>query len=322
MLVTLLSSPKVRTGLSGQRLATPGVVANNDGGYKPDAFEIGLIPMILRGLHAVGWWGEHQKTGGSGPRKHHMSLDMQPHILQALRLLSSIRSSQLKSEISRGVPAPEGSADLMDVCILQIPAMYCMVDAGHATSQGQRVVFEPLFSAAMLIDCLAGDTLLSSGSPTLQATLDGFIQGDFHNRAFELLVGLAMPLYAAFLPAFSKKLATLLARILADGPQTYHDPLLLLVATALRQPSAPAYVEHFAQFFQLAIGESSFAATECLTAAMQASQLAGEAVTPQVMATGKAFEKERVPPEAETVVLAETRSALPALQQVLGHFSK
>ena len=73
---------------------------------------------------------------------------------------------------------------------------------------------------------------------------------------------------------------------------------------------------------QLAIGESSFAATECLTAAMQASQAAGEVVTPQVMAMGQAFEKDANVPETEEEMLKAARSALPALEQVLGHFSK
>jgi len=327
LLVTLLSSQKVRNALSGDKMPTPGIVPNFDGGFKPDAFASGLVPMTLRGLHAVGWWGEQSKTGGSGPRKHHMPLSMQPAVLQALRLVCSVRASQLKPAVAYGAPPPKGAVELMEIFVLQIPAIYEMASGGY-TSKGQRLVFEPLFSAARLVDEMAGDQMATMGAPTMQAVLDGFLEGDFlaspdtTARAFGLLVGLATPLYVAFLPAYSQQLATLLTRVLGTGPETFHDAVLLLVATALRQPSAPQYVDHFSHFFKLAIGEEAFAATECLTAAMQASQLAGETVTQQAMALGQAFEKEARPTDTEEAMLVAARSALPALEQVLAHFSK
>ena len=55
---------------------------------------------------------------------------------------------------------------------------------------------------------------------------------------------------------------------------------------------------------------------------MQASQQAGEIVTQQAMALGQAFEKDDKVPYTEEAKIEAARSALPALEQVLNHFSK
>jgi len=56
---------------------------------------------------------------------------------------------------------------------------------------------------------------------------------------------------------------------------------------------------------------------------MQASQLAGEVVTPQIMALGQAFDQAeaRIPPE-DAAAEAAARSGLAPLEQVLNAFPK
>jgi len=338
MLTLLLGSEQLRRLLvSGQAPPPPPKTPN-----ARDPFAPGLLQMLLEGLRAAGWWGPKQTAkSGHTERRHLLPVSLQGTIVLAVRQACSIHAEIVLPQVLKGpaiVPDPKGGSraygssttPLLECLMLQLPAMYELIASSGVITEGQRVAYEGLTSAATVIDTMLGAEESTPETPSMVRALDRFFTGastrmdgtaagDPRAAAADMLQELCQPLFAAYLPGHSVQLAGMLTRLLQAGPITWEEPLMLLVAYALQHPQAPLFINHFHLVVQLCVNGESEAAVYCLSSAMQAAARGGDTLTSVDMSSGKPFDDIANLQFYETEVkeLEQTRDVLPGMQQVL-----
>ena len=203
--------------------------------------------------------------------------------------------------------------------MLLLPALYLQVHADAELSTYQRVAYEPLLAAAVVVDKIISNL---SNAPSMAGALRHFFEGGFGSgrvAAAELLSNICLPLFAAFLPSHSSLLAQTLTRLLRSGPVEWEEPLFLLVAYALQHPEAPGFVDNFHLVIDRCVDGDSDANVYCLSSAMRAAVASGDQLTSQLMATGKPFSEVSNIKfyESEARELEQARDVVPAIAHVL-----
>ena len=234
------------------------------------------------------------------------------------------------------------SAPLLEALCLLIPALYRLVADESVITEGQRLAFgddgfisqrlafEPLAAAAAVVDLMLDANAhhgAQSTASSMARVLERFFLGEFGGgraAAAELLAQLCHPLFAAYLPSHSERLAQMLTRLLHAGPVAWEEPLMLLVAYALQHPQSPSFVDQFHLVINLCTVSESEAALYCLGSAMQAATRAGDVLTSVSMGQGKPFDEIANLQfyQQERKVLETTRDVLPALAAVLASLER
>jgi len=325
----LLSDSDLREALVNGALMSPPPPAGSRSRRNP--YDTGLLPMLLSGLHAAGWWG----VAGTA-RRHLLPRSMENCIVTTLRHACAVQASILLPSVSAGpLPPPMQAAavtpsggggggaagvsptatPLFESLMLLLPAMYLHVKSASALSEGQRVAYEPLIAAAAVVDKILGD---AEGAPSMVRALMRFLDGELMGAAAEMLAEICHPLFAAFLPSHSQMLAHTLTRLLKEGPAEWEEPIMLAVAYAMQHPTAPSFVDQFHLVVQLCVDGESDAAVYCLSSAMRAAARAGDEFTSQGMASGRPFDELSSNRfyQSEERELEQARDVLPNLIQV------
>ena len=261
--------------------------------------------------------------------------------------LASSGAVPLETALRNG-PLVIDSAPLLEALCLLIPALYQLVADEAVSIEGQRLAFgddgiisqrlafEPLAAAAAVVDLMLGADAHHGAyahdgaphtAPSMARVLERFFMGEFGGgraAASELLAQLCHPLFAAYLPSHSDRLAQMLTRLLHAGPVAWEEPLMLLVAHALQHPQSPSFVDQFHHVIHLCTASESEAALYCLGSAMQAATRAGDVLTSVSMGQGKPFDEIANLQfyQQERKVLETTRDVLPALAAVLASLER
>merc|ERR1740117_1839973 len=241
-----------------------------------DAFAPGLLPMLIDGLRAVGWWG----SSHAGGRKHLLPLSMRSNALSSMRAATIVHAAHMCKGESVSI---EMALPLLDAFLLQIVTIYEVLATPSASADADLLALAAMGQAAVVIDALRADQTQALG-----AALMRLAEGEYKRKPLEMVHALGEPLMAAFLPSQSMAVAAKLHTLLVRGPVSFCAPVNLLATVALSHSSAPQVHSDFHSIVELAVEGTSDEEAGLLFATMSAARVV-EPINPAHFADGAPF---------------------------------